>query len=126
MATITTITYNSIASTITFASAVMASALVAGAGSLAISNITNKYVDASVTASLTMAAGVPNGPIWLGICVSTDNANFGQPWAGTDAAISLVRPPQFPTNFIPGPGGSLYFPGSQIFYATMLDMVGWA
>ena len=106
--------------------ATLASALLAGAGSLAISNTTNKYVDASVTSSLTLAAGTPSGPLWLGICVSTDNTNFGQPWAGTDSAVSLVRPPQFPTNFTPGPGGSLFFPGSMIFYAMMLDMAGWA
>lgn len=127
MATVTTITYNSIATSITQTSAAtLASSLLAGSGSAAVVNTTNKYVDAIVIARPTMAAGVPNGSLWLGIGVSTDNTNFGQPYTGSDAAISLVRPPQFPTNFVPGPGGSLYFPGSQMFYALMLDMSSWA
>jgi hypothetical protein len=128
MATITTITYNTVATAFTITSAAtLASSLVAGASSLAVANQASRnWVDAQVTASPVMAAGTPYGPLWLGIGVSTDNTNFGQPYLGTDAAISLVRPPQFPTNFTPGPGGALYFPGSMIFYAAMLDLVGWA
>lgn len=90
------------------------------------SNTTNKYVDASVTLKIIYSANVPVGIVWVGVGVSTDNTNFGNPWAGTDAAISLIRPPQFPTNFAPGPNGTYFFPGSQIFFAEASDWSSYA
>lgn len=106
--------------------ATLASSLTAGATSLAIDNTANLYDDAMVDIKFVYSANVPNGPIWVGIGISGDATNYGNPYLGTDAAISLVRPPQFPTNFSPGPGGSLLFPGSNIYYATMIDLAGFA
>lgn len=126
MATVTTITYST-TNSLTFTSmATLASSLLAGAASAAVSNTSNKYVDVALSMKFVYSANVPNGPIWYGICQSTDGSNYGNPWAGTDAAVSLVTPPQFPTNFSPGPGGSLWFPGTSIAYAIMQNLLGFA
>jgi hypothetical protein len=106
--------------------ATLASSLLAGANSLAVDNTSTKAVDAMCSMKFVYSANVPSGPVWYGIGSSVDATNWGNPSLATDSAVSLVRPPQFPTNFIPGPGGSLYFPGSGIAYAIMVDLVGFA
>jgi hypothetical protein len=127
MATVTTITYNGTATAITFTTlSSLTSTLLGGASGILVDNTANKYVDYEFTLKIIMPAGLANGPWFVGVGASTDGTNFGNPYVGTDAAISLLRPVQFPTNLAPGPGGSLYFGSSQIFYATFLDMVGYA
>lgn len=126
MATITTITYST-TNSFTFTSmATLASSLLAGANSTVVDNTSTKAVDAMCSMKFVYSANVPNGPIWYGITQEIDAANMGNPATATDGAVSLVRPPQFPTNFVPGPGGSLYFPGSAIAYAIMVDLAGFA
>jgi hypothetical protein len=127
MATVTTITYNGVATAITFTTlSSMAGSQTVGASSLAVDNTTNKYVDAMVTLKIIYSAAVPMGTVWSGVGVSTDGTNYGNPYVGTDAAITLPIPPRFPTNFTPGPGGSLYYPSTQIFYAESMDFTGLA
>lgn len=126
MATVTTITYST-TNTVTFTSmATLASSLLAGANSAVISNTTTKSVDAQLSMKFVYSANVPVGPVWYGITQQIDAANMANPALATDSAVSLFRAPQFPTNFIPGPGGSLYFPASGIAYAIMIDLVGMA
>jgi hypothetical protein len=103
----------------------MAASQTVGAASLAVTNSSN-YVDAQVTLKIIYSAAVPFGTVWTGVGVSTDNTNFGNPYVGTDSTVTLFIPPRFPTNFTPGPGGSLYYPTSQIFYAESMDFTGLA
>lgn len=126
MATITTITYSTTNSLAFTSMATLASSLTAGANSAVVSNTTNMFVDVMCSMRFVYSANVPNGPVWYGITQQIDAANMGNPALATDSAVSLVRPPQFPTNFMPGPGGSLYFPGSGIAYAIMIDLAGFA
>lgn len=122
MATVTTITYGTpTAMTWTNLSS-FASTLLTGTNSTAIDNTSTIAVDAQVGVKVIYGAVIPVGLLWFGITQSTDATNYGNPATGTDSAtIALLRAPQFPTNFMPGPGGSLYFPASQIFYATAFD-----
>ncbi len=127
MATVTTITYNGVATSITFTTlSSMAASQTVGAASLAVVNTSNNYVDAQVTLKIIYSAAVPLGTVFTGVGVSTDGTNYGNPYAGTDSAVTLLIPPRFPTNFTPGPGGSLYYPTSQIFYAESMDLTGLA
>jgi hypothetical protein len=125
MATVTTETYNGIATAITFtALSSLAASLLAGAESTAVDNTTNKGVDATVDVKIIYSAAVPIGRVYLGITFSGDGTAYGSPALGSDAALTLKQVPMFPTNFVPGPGGSLFFPASMIAYATYLDMTG--
>lgn len=106
--------------------ATLTSSFTVGAASAAIVNTSTKAVDAQCSMKFVYSANVPNGLIWYGICQSIDSINFSNPWAGTDASVTLVQAPQLPTNFTPGPGGSLYFPGSGIAYAISQNLAGFA
>lgn len=125
MATVTTITYNAAATAITYTSlASLAASNIAGAESTLVDNTTNKYVDAGIEIKIVYSAAVPAGFAQFGITQSTQGTNVGWPAVGTDGALTLKQTPMFPNNFQPGPGGSLFFPNSAIFYATQIDMTG--
>lgn len=106
--------------------ATLASSNVVGAGSAAVDNTSTKYVDVMCSMKFVYSANIPNGPVWYGIGQSIDATNYSNPYAGSDAGVTLFRLPLFPTNFLPGPGGSLYFPASGIAYAIMQDLSGFA
>jgi hypothetical protein len=128
MATVTTITYSANATALTFTTlSSLAASQTVGAGSLAVDNYTtSKYVDVMVMMKIIYSAAIPFGTVFAGVGVSTDFTNFGNPYVGTDSTVTLLLPPRFPTNFTPGPGGSLYYPTSQIFYAESMDFSGLA
>jgi len=125
MATVTTITYNSAATSITFTSlASLAASNIAGAESTLVDNTSNKYVDAGVEIKIVYSAAIPAGYLLFGVTQSTQGTNVGWPATGSDGALTLKQSPNFPNNFQPGPGGSLFLPNSAIFYATQIDMTG--
>ncbi len=78
------------------------------------------------TLKVIYSAAIPVGYILNGITNSTDATNYGSPAAGADGALTLKQVPMFPNNFTPGPGGSLMFPASSIYYAMQTDLTGWA
>lgn len=127
MATITTITYNSAATSITFTSlSSLAASNIAGAESTLVDNTSNKYVDAQVEIKIIYSAAIPAGFALVGITSSVGGTLVSSPAAGTDGALTLKQSPMFPNNFQPGPGGSLYLPASSIFYAMQFDFTGYA
>lgn len=121
----TTITYNGALTAITYTTlSSLAASNIAGAESLLVDNTTNKYVDAQVEIKIIYSAAIPIGFAMFGITNSVGGTLVGSPAAGTDSALTLKQSPMFPNNFIPGPGGSLYFPASSIFYAAQYDFTG--
>ena len=122
MATITTLTYNGVATALAITSAAtLASSLNVGAGSIAADNTSNKYVDAQAALKVTWGATTPGGFVLVGVGTSMDQTNYGAPYGGTDTGVTFLRVPVYPTNFTAGPNGTLYIPGTQVFFGAFYD-----